>query len=208
MPLKPASAAAEMAAVPPQDFEQLRAALDAPDPILRRQAAQDLAGMPGAEEILCQRLEREQDVAVWDAILTSLVRIGGSASLQGLLRFLRAEPVQLRNEVLEALKTFPEQEILPHIEALLTDPDPHLRIAVIHLIQALGYPVGVNVLTTVLDREEHLNVAATAVELLAEIGTPEAVPALQRTRARFADTRFMTFAVDTALARICHGETE
>lgn len=209
MPLKPASttsAQPEIAA--PRDRSRLLAELESADAAVRRQAAQALAGDPEAVDGLCGRLGREDDVAVWDAILTSLVRTGGSGALKGLLGFLRAEPAQLRNEVLEALKTFPEAEMLPNIESLMAAPDPHLRIAVIHLIQALGYPAGVEMLTAVLDREEHVNVAATAVELLAEMGTPDAVPALERARARFADQLFMTFAIDTALARVQRGRTE
>lgn len=210
MPLKPTGSLppAQAAAPEPRSRESLVAELAAPDANRRRQAAQALAGHRDAVEDLCRRLEQEEDVAVWDAILTTLVRTGGPQALQGLLRFLRAEPAQLRNEVLEALKTFPEEEILPAIEKLLADPDPHLRIAVIHLIQALGYPAGVNTLTSILEREEHINVAATAVDLLAEMGTQESAPSLEQARVRFSGIPFLVFAIDTALSRIRSGKTQ
>lgn len=206
MPLKAASTASAARPATPDGREEQLAALASPDPTVRRQAARALAGDAVAVEPLCAQLARENDVAVWEAILSSLAQTGGSAALEGLLQYLRAEPAQLRNEVLETLKTFPEDEILAHIATLLNHPDPHMRIAVILLFQAIGYPAGVNALCAALAREERVNVAATAVDLLAEMGTPEAIPALEAARQRFADVPFMTFAIDTALARIARGE--
>lgn len=205
MPLKPASTAGDARTAAPDGRDEQLAALASPDPLVRRQGARALAGDAGAVETLCAQLAREDDVAVWEAILSSLAQTGGNAALEGLLRYLRAEPAQLRNEVLETLKTFPQAQILPHIGALLKHPDPHMRIAVIQMVQALGYPACVDTLNATLAEEEHVNVAATAVDLLAEMGTPEAVPALRTARQRFAGVPYMTFAIDTALARIERG---
>lgn len=202
MPLKPAGSVPGAVSGGTPDRERLLKELESPDPAVRRQAARALAGDQAAVGALSRRLGREDEVAVWDAILTSLVQTGGREALAELLGYLRAEPVQLRNEVLEALKSFPEEEIRPAAEKLLADPDPHLRIAVIQLIQALGHPAGGRLLARVLEREEHVNVAATAVDLLAEMGGPEDVPALEAARRRFAAVPFMAFAIDTALARI------
>lgn len=205
MPLKPASTTGGARTAAPDAREDRLAALASPDPAVRRQAARALGGDAGAVDTLCARLAREDDVTVWEAILSSLAQTGGSVALEGLLQYLRAEPAQLRNEVLETLKTFPQAEILPRIAGLLHDPDPHMRIAVIQLIQSLGYPAGVDTLCAALAEEAHVNVAGTAVDLLAEMGTPEAIPALKAARERFAGVPYMTFAIDTALARIERG---
>lgn len=208
MPLKPANVSLHAAGGTPPSRAALVAQLDAADPAQRRQAARSLAGDPGAVAPLCARLAHEDDVSVWDAILTALAQIGSGTALTGLLGYLRAEPAQLRNEVLETLKTFPQDEILLRLEPLLSDPDPHTRIAAIQLIAALGNPQGVELLGGVLKREQHVNVAAAAVELLAEMGASGSVPVLEAARRRFAAHPFMSFAIDTALQGIRQGKTE
>ena len=50
--------------------------------------------------------------------------------------------------------------------------------------------------------EPHPNVCAAAIDVLAEVGTRDAVPALKACAERFSDTPFLPFAVSTTIARI------
>jgi hypothetical protein len=53
-----------------------------------------------------------------------------------------------------------------------------------------------------IEHEQHPNVCAAAIEVLAEVGTRDALPVLERCAVRFAATPFLPFAVSVAIARI------
>jgi hypothetical protein len=57
-------------------------------------------------------------------------------------------------------------------------------------------------LCDLIEHEPHPNVCAAAIEVLAEVGTPEALPVLERCSLRFASTPFLPFAISLAIARI------
>jgi hypothetical protein len=57
-------------------------------------------------------------------------------------------------------------------------------------------------LCDVLSCETEANVCAAAVDVLADVGRAEALPALQATAARFGDVTFLNFAVKVAMERI------
>jgi hypothetical protein len=50
--------------------------------------------------------------------------------------------------------------------------------------------------------ETHPNVCAAAIDVLADVGTPAAIPALQQCAQRFAGTPFLPFAAAKAVALI------
>ena len=172
---------------------------DAPD--IRRWAALDLAEFPDATEMLCAQLERETAVAVREALLTTLIKIGDGAVVQGLIPLLRSEDAALRNLVIEALQQLPDA-VAPHIEAMLQDPDSDYRIFSINVLDNLKHPQAPAWLQDVVQRETNINVCATAVDVLAEVGTPEVIPALSALPERFNDDPFMQFCVQTAIRRI------
>ena len=61
-------------------------------------------------------------------------------------------------------------------------------------------------LSDVLAHEPHPDVCASAIDALAEVGTREALPALEDCARRFAATPFLPFAVSIAVARISNGK--
>jgi hypothetical protein len=52
------------------------------------------------------------------------------------------------------------------------------------------------------DHRPHVNVCAEALDALAEVGEPDAIPALETLADRFPDVAFIKFAVDAAIRRI------
>jgi hypothetical protein len=62
--------------------------------------------------------------------------------------------------------------------------------------------IATRLLCRLLEHEQHPNVCAAAIDVLAEVGTRDAVPALQACAERFAGTPFLPFAVSIAIARI------
>jgi len=184
-----------------RDMSGLLQQLKDPDPETRRWAARDLASYPEAATALCQRLEPETDTSVRQAIATTLARLGGPRVVEALIPLLRSDDAALRNEVLDILKQLPE-DVAPSLEALLGDPEPDMRIFAVNILETLRHPKVEDWLIAVLNTDAHVNVVASALDLLGEVGSEAALPAIERVRRRFPDSPFITFAAETAERRI------
>ncbi|WP_006787729.1 HEAT repeat domain-containing protein [Thiorhodospira sibirica] len=178
-------------------LEQLRS--DKPD--IRRWAALDLSEHSEAAEILCRCLEEEQNMAVRDALFTSLIRINNNAAVKGLIPLLKSEDAALRNGVIEALRQMPDA-LAPYMQDMLHDPDSDVRIFTVNVLESLCHPMTPEWLLGVIEEDTHINVCATAVDLLAEVGSPEMIASIDALPGRFANDPFLRFAADIAIRRI------
>lgn len=187
----------------PRNTPGLIAQLRSTDPEQRRWAARDLAShnTPDTIAALGAQLLQEHDHGVREALFSSLAQASSEAAAAALLPLLRSEDALLRNRAMETLAGMPNA-VAPRIAALLQDRDPDVRILTINLLGELRHAQVTPWLLQVLHRDEHTNVVATAIEVLAEAGLPEHVPALREARQRFAQDPFIGFAVDLAIERI------
>ena len=184
-----------------RDLHGLLQQLKSPEAGQRRWAARDLAPYPQSAPTLGEALLSERDASVRSALFTSLAGFATDEAVTALLPLLRSEDAALRNGAIEALAEMP-QAVAPRINTLLHDNDPDVRIFTVNLLGDLKHP-DINIwLTKVLTRDEHVNVVAAAIEVVAEVGTPEAVPALQSAVLRFSSDPFLGFAADMAIERI------
>jgi HEAT repeat protein len=184
-----------------RDLDGLIARLVDNDPHVRRWAARDLAAEPGAATALCSCLAVEADANVRSALFSSIARLGGDVVVQAMLALLRCEDAGLRNGAIEVLAGLPDA-VAPHIDALLVDADSDVRIFAVNLMADLRHAMVPTWLAQVLLRDSAVNVVAAAIEVLAEVGQPAALPALRSARSRFAQDAFIGFAADLAIARI------
>lgn len=175
--------------------------LSGSDANLRRVAALELASDIEAVAELLAQLADEEDHAVRQAIVSSLAAIGGPAVVEGVLGYLRSEDAGLRNDVIDLLKDQPDA-IAPHMPRLLADPDPDVRIFAVNILESLKHPKVIDWLIAVIETDRHINVCATAVDLIGEVGDVRAMVPLARLEERFADEPFITFAVASALDKI------
>ena len=187
-----------------RDCANLERELENADPMARRWAARDLTDCPDASAALVNRLQREDDVSVREVILTTLTSLGDEVAVFGLVDCLRGEGVSLRNEAIEAMKQLPD-EVAPIMRGLLADADPDVRIFAVNILESLRHPEVEAWLITVIDSDPHLNVCATAVDLLGEVGSAAAREPLLNLKARYADEPYIQFAADLALKRITEG---
>ncbi|SDX38956.1 HEAT repeat-containing protein [Allochromatium warmingii] len=185
----------------PRDLAGLLTALADTDPLARRWAARDLAQHPDAASALVERLSVESEPSVTQVILTSLTLIGDETAVAGLSECLRSEDAMLRNAAIEAMKQLPE-EVAPWMGRLLEDPNPDVRIFAVDVLESLRHPQVEEWLIRVITQDAHVNVCATAVDLLGEVGSERAQPALLALKQRFADEPYIQFAADLALKRI------
>jgi HEAT repeat protein len=167
----------------------------------RRSAARALADSPDGTNTLRDALKTETDPRVREAIFTSLVRIGGQESVDAVVPFIRSDDARLRTGALDALRAM-IGAVAPMLPALLSDPDPDVRLLACDLTRELPSAEATELLCGVLAGEAEANVCAAAVDVLLEIGEAEALPFLEACAARFGDDGFLTFAVTTAMERI------
>jgi HEAT repeat protein len=185
----------------PRGQEQWVADLASDDTSMRRRAAQALARMPDTVTMLCAHLANEQNLSVRSIILTGLIVHKSPIVVRRLLPLLGSEDANLRNSAIEALQQMPD-EVAPHMEAMLADPNSDVRIFAVHVLSALPHPMVPEWLRRVVTLDRHVNVCAAALDALAEAGQPEVIPALEDLADRFADVAFIQFAVDAAIRRI------
>jgi HEAT repeat protein len=185
----------------PRDAAGLVAQLADADSGVRRWAARDLAEFPQAAAQLCARLPLETDPSVRAVLFSTATRLGGPAVVQAMMQLLRSEEPALRNGAIEVLASLPEA-VAPHIDRLLLDADSDVRIFTVNLLGELRHPQVPRWLAQVLHTEAEVNVVGAALEVLAEVGGPEALPALQQAKRRFADDPYIGFSADLAIERI------
>jgi len=185
----------------PRDQAGLLAQLGDPDAAVRRWAARDLAAHPGAATMLCARLAQERDASVRAVLFSSAAALGGTAVVQAMVQLLRSEDPALRNGAIEVLAHLPAA-VAPHIDALLRDGDSDVRIFTVNLLGELHHPQVPRWLQQVLERDEAINVVGAALDVLAEVGGREALPALHAARRRFADDDYIAFTASLAIERI------
>jgi hypothetical protein len=184
-----------------RDCASLVAELENVDPKARRWAARDLTDCPDASATLVKHLQREDDVSVREVILTALTALGDEIAVEGLVACLRSENAGLRNEAIEAMKQLPD-EVALIMRALLADTSADVRIFAVNILESLRHPEVESWLISVIEQDPHLNVCATAVDLLGEVGSAAAQDPLLRLKARYADEPYIQFAANLALKRI------
>lgn len=182
-----------------------RPTLDSPDPESRWNAARALAGHAEAVPKLAGALAREMVPRVREAIMTALMRIGDAASVEAILPCLRSQDAGLRAAAIESLQALPEA-ISPFMTPLFGDRDSDVRLLATELARNMNASEATRLLCHLIEREQHPNVCAAAIDVLTEVGTPDAVPALEKCAVRFAETPFLPFAISVAIARISSAE--
>lgn len=181
--------------------EELAAALEDSDATVRRHAARKIGACHDAGTALLSRLKREDNTAVREAILSSLLRLHDPSVGSGLADCLRSEDAALRNDVIEAFKQMGD-EVSSILRSLLSDSDPDVRIFAVNILNSEHHPDVEQWLIDVIERDAHVNVCATAVDLLCEVGTEAAIDPLLHLKAHFAQESYIQFAADLALKRI------
>jgi HEAT repeat protein len=177
------------------------AALTSADADTRWTAARALAGQASAVPALSAALAGEKLQRVREAIMTALMRVGDDASVKAMLPYLRSQDAGLRAAAIEALQALPDA-VAPFMQILFADADSDVRLLATELARNMPEAEATRLLCALIENEQHPNVCAAAIDLLTEVGTPDAVPALERCAARFASTPFLPFAVSVAIARI------
>jgi HEAT repeat protein len=168
--------------------------LTSADESMRWNAAREAAQFPECAAPLAAALRTESAPRVREVMFTSLARLGTAASTAELLPLLRSDDASLRTGALDALRIVirANEELLP---PLLADADVDIRILSCELARSMQADKATSLLSAVLQREQDGNVCAAAVDVLAEVGTRDALPALAACAQRFPHSAFLVFAI-------------
>ncbi|MGY2047277.1 HEAT repeat domain-containing protein [Methylobacterium sp. JK268] len=188
-------------AAPADTAADPRAALAEGRPAQRREAALRLSADPEGAALLAARLSVEEDPSVREAILGALARNGGLAAVGHLIGLLDSEDVWLRNAAIEALQGL-DGVVIDALSEALAHADSDRRIFAVNVLACLRHPAAADLALRALTEDAHVNVCAAALDVLAEIGRPAMVPAIEAAVARFPDEPFLRFAAKAAIRRI------
>jgi len=177
------------------------AALASGAPDDRWTAARSIGTEPGGVAALQSALAGETDDRVREAIFMGLARAATPESVEAVALYLRGEDAKLRSGALDALCAM-ALAAAPILPRLLADRDADVRLLSCEIVRALPPEQASPMLCALLECEVVVNVCAAAVEVLAEVGGPDAGVALTRCAERFAGEAFLQFAIKAAGERI------
>ncbi|MDB5571154.1 MAG: repeat-containing lyase [Hyphomicrobiales bacterium] len=177
------------------------AGLAHPSSQVRWAAARIAADAPGGVEALSRALGAETDARVREAILTSLMRCKSPACVDAIVREIRHDDAGRRAAALDAMRAMPDA-VAACAPALLRDPDSDVRLLACDLARLMPVQDATRLMCERLERDEHANVCAAALETLTEIGGPEAFASMEVCAARFSHDPFLGFALKAAARRM------
>lgn len=165
-------------------------------------ALTQIAAFDGGYQKLAEILQVEEDHAVIDDIGMILAGIEGEAApIDEILTLLERENPYVRNLAISILQDY-GNTIKYYIVKYLIGDDRDLRIFAINVLGDVKFSESRDMLVELLESEEDINVAMTAVDYLGEIGEEEDIALLESLKARFPNEFYVSFAVDNAINAI------
>ncbi len=151
---------------------------------------------------IAEILQVENDHTIIDNIGTMLSSIAGKiAPIDEILSLLKREDPYVRNIAISILQNY-GSAIKYYIVKYLIGNDRDLRIFAINVLGDVKFAQSRDMMIELLESEEDVNVAMTAVDYLGEIGLKEDISLLNSLKERFKDEFYVTFAVDNAVNAI------
>ena len=191
---------------PKPDASKVLGLLASANPDERWAAARAAADVVGGVSAIAAALPTEHDLRVREAMFTSLARHATAESIDAIIGLLRSDDANLRTGALDTLRILagPAPELLPR---LLSDADADVRILSCELARSLPSAEATHLLCVLLAAEREINVCAAAVDVLAEVGSSDALATLNECARRFGDSPFIAFAIEIVIRRITSQST-
>jgi len=123
------------------------------------------------------------------------------APIEAIMDLLKLEDAYVRNLGISMLRDF-GGSIKYYIVKFLIGDDRDLRIFAINVLGDVDFAESRDMLVELLEGEEDINVAMTAVDYMGEIGEEEDIQLLESLKERFSGEVYVEFAVDGAVKMI------
>ncbi len=173
------------------------------DPSKKDYAVEEIVNFEGGPEYLLSLIaqeEREKNVLTKIASVLSAMD-PDEAPIEGIMELLKLDNAYIRNLGISILRDF-GTAIKYYIVKFLIGDDRDLRIFAINVLGDVNFPESRDMLVELLENEEDINVAMTAVDYMGEIGEVEDIGLLESLKERFKDDVYANFAVDGAIKMI------
>jgi HEAT repeat protein len=167
--------------------------------------AQPSARLGGDVADLAAQLVRAASIATRARLLGELVERASSEAARTLAALLSEADPGVRAAGVEGLRRMAPEYTRPVLHDLLADTLPDIRIRALDVIERVPDQEIETWLLDMLEREESANVCGAALDVLAEMASKGALPAVRALRLRFADTPYVAFAAEVAIAQIAGG---
>lgn len=123
------------------------------------------------------------------------------APIESIMDLLKLDNAYMRNLGISMLRDF-GSAIKYYIVKFLIGDDRDLRIFAINVLGDVDFAESRDMLVELLESEEDINVAMTAVDYMGEIGEVEDIELLESLKKRFDGEFYVEFAVDGAITMI------
>ncbi len=165
-------------------------------------AISQMSSFSQGPDALIHLLQTQDDHTIIDAVGVELVQLDEDAApIEAILEILKSDNAFTRNLAISVLRDYGEG-IKYYIVKFLIGDDRDLRIFAINVLGDVAFSESKEMLVELLENEQDVNVAMTAVDYLAEIGEESDIPALEALKERFSEEFYVTFAVDNAIKSI------
>lgn len=135
-------------------------------------------------------------------IASLLARIEPKAApIEEILEVLKSDSAYSRNLAISILQSY-GREIKYYIVKYLIGDGRDLRIFAINVLGDVNFAESRDMLLELLEGEQDINVAMTAVDYLGEIGQSEDVALLESLKERFKNEPYAEFAINKAIKAI------
>ena len=176
---------------------------DNEDTFRRDYAIEEIARFPGGGEYLVSLIDNEE---VEKTVSTKVASVISSmdpedAPIELVMDLLKLDNAYVRNLGISILRDFGEA-IKYYIVKFLIGNDRDLRIFAINVLGDVNFAESRDMLVELLETEQDINVAMTAVDYMGEIGEVEDIPLLESLKDRFNGDVYAKFAVDGAIKLI------
>jgi HEAT repeat protein len=169
----------------------------------RSYALEEMVKFKGGAQFLVDKLkEHDTHKDTASRIAAALSNMDpDEAPIEEVMELLKLPNAYVRNLGISILQDY-GQAIKYYIVKFLIGDDYDLRIFAINVLGDVNFAESRDMLIELLEKEENINVAMTAVDYMAEIGQPEDVELLKQVKERFKDETYAQFAVDAAIESI------
>ena len=123
------------------------------------------------------------------------------APIEEIMDLLKLNNAYTRNLGISILRNFGDS-IKYYIVKFLIGDDKDLRIFAINVLGDVDFSESRDMLIELLETEDDINVAMTAVDYMGEIGEVEDIPLLESLKERFTGDFYAEFPVDGAIKMI------
>ena len=157
----------------------------------------------GGGELLVEYLQNgsvDKRVATKIASVISAMN-SDEAPIEKIMELLKNSDAYLRNLGISMLRDFGDS-IKYYIVKFLIGDDRDLRIFAINVLGDVNFAESRDMLVELLEKEEDVNVAMTAVDYMGEIGELEDISLLESLKERFNGEVYVEFAVNSAVSMI------